>query len=58
MDEVRQTLAEELLLSAHMKLSEIAGRLGYTEPAAFISAFKRWKGMSPTAYREMRRAGA
>ncbi len=57
-DEVRQTLAEELLLSAHMKLSEIAGRLGYTEPAAFISAFKRWKGMSPTAYRELRRAGA
>lgn len=53
MDEVRQTLAEELLLSAHMKLAEIAARLGYTEPAAFISAFKRWKGMSPTAYRQM-----
>jgi AraC-like DNA-binding protein len=41
-DEVRQTLAEE------------AARLGYTEPAAFIAAFKRWKGMTPTAYRESR----
>jgi len=55
-DEVRQTLAEELLMSAHMKLAEIAARLGYTEPAAFISAFKRWKGMSPTAYREQQNA--
>ncbi|HSW12877.1 MAG TPA: AraC family transcriptional regulator [Solimonas sp.] len=57
-DEVRQTLAEELLMSAHMKLAEIAARLGYTEPAAFISAFKRWKGMSPTAYRQQRQRGA
>lgn len=55
-DEVRQTLAEELLLSAHMKLAEIANRLGYTEPAAFISAFKRWKGVSPTAFRARQRA--
>lgn len=50
-DEVRQTLAEEMLLSAHMKLAEVAARLGYTEPAAFVTAFKRWKGMSPSAYR-------
>ena len=56
-DEVRQTLAEELLMSAHMKLAEIASRLGYTEPAAFINAFKRWKGMSPTAYRQSKRPG-
>ncbi len=54
-DEVRHTLAEELLLSAHMKLAEIAERLGYTEPAAFISAFKRWKGMSPSAFRKLRK---
>ena len=52
MDEVRQALAEELLKSTHLKLAEIAERLGYTEPAAFISAFKRWKGMSPSAYRQ------
>lgn len=57
-DEVRQALAEELLLSAHMKLAEIASRLGYTEPAAFINAFKRWKGMSPSAYRKLKRPGS
>ncbi|MEQ1438949.1 AraC family transcriptional regulator [Fontimonas sp. SYSU GA230001] len=55
LDEVRQTLAEEMLTAGHMKLAEIAARLGYTEPAAFIAAFKRWKGQSPTAYRESRR---
>jgi AraC-like DNA-binding protein len=31
LDEVREALAEELLLSAHMKLAEIAERLGYAE---------------------------
>jgi AraC-like DNA-binding protein len=55
LDEVRQALAEELLLSAHMKLSEIAERLGYAEPAPFITAFKRWKGVSPDRYRRLRR---
>lgn len=54
-NEVRQTLAEELLTSTNMKLSEIADRLGYTEPAAFITAFRRWKGLSPSEYREVKR---
>jgi len=54
LDEVRQALAEELLSTSPMKLEEIAARLSYAEPATFISAFKRWKGMSPTAYRRTR----
>lgn len=53
-NEVRQTLAEELLTSTHMTLAEIAERLGYTEPAAFHNAFKRWKGISPSAFRRGR----
>lgn len=51
--EVRQALAEELLLTSEMKVDDIASRLSYAEPAAFINAFKRWKGMSPTAYRQV-----
>ena len=54
-DEVRQTLAEELLTTADLKLEEVAQRLGYSEPASLIHAFKRWKGMTPTAYRAQRR---
>jgi AraC-like DNA-binding protein len=55
LDEVRQTLAEELLLSADMKLADIADRLGYAEAAPFINAFKRWTGVSPNRFRRQHR---
>ncbi len=51
-DEVRQTLAEELLSTAKMKMDEVANRLGYAERASFAHAFKRWKGTSPGSYRK------
>ncbi len=54
-DEVRQTLAEELLTTADLKLEEVARRLGYAEPASLIHAFRRWKGMTPSRYRAQRR---
>lgn len=57
-DEVRQALAEELLATADLKLEEVAQRLGYAEPASLIHAFRRWKGMTPKAYRERQRAMA
>lgn len=50
-DEVRETLAEELLSAAQMSVEQIAERLGYAEPASFIHAFKRWKGTPPHRYR-------
>jgi AraC-like DNA-binding protein len=50
-DEVRQALAEELLATARMKMDEVAERLGYAERASFVHAFKRWKGVSPSAFR-------
>ena len=53
-DEVRQMLADEFLAMPGMKLEEIAMRLGYSEPASFIHAFKRWKGTSPGAFRQQR----
>jgi len=50
-DEVLMTLAEELIGTAHMKLAEVAERLGYSDAAAFSHAFKRWKGVTPGAAR-------
>lgn len=58
LDEVRQMLAEEMLSTGRIKLSEIALRLGYAEPASFIHAFKRWKGVSPAAFRDRQRVAA
>jgi AraC-like DNA-binding protein len=50
-EEVRQTMAEELLSIAQLGVKEVADRLGYFEIASFITAFKRWKGMPPGEWR-------
>ena len=51
LEEVRQTLAEELLATGGLTLEEIAERLGYGEVSNFTHAFKRWKGLAPRQYR-------
>jgi len=48
---VRSTLAKELLLSGSLTVEQVAERIGYSEPAAFCHAFKRWTGKSPSRYR-------
>ena len=45
-------LASDLLLNSDYSISRISRTLGYSEPASFTIAFKRWKGMPPMAYRE------
>ncbi|HSW12518.1 MAG TPA: AraC family transcriptional regulator [Solimonas sp.] len=50
-EDVRRTLAEELLRGSNLAVSEIASRLGYSEPSTFIRAFKRWRSTSPQRYR-------
>lgn len=49
--EVLESMAEGMLLTTDMKLEEIALRLGYSESAAFIHAFKGWTGEAPGSYR-------
>jgi AraC-like DNA-binding protein len=49
-DEVRTTLAEELLATGGLSVEDVAIRLGYAESSSFIYAFKRWKGITPAAY--------
>lgn len=39
------------ILDRSMSLSEIARHLGYSEPANFTHAFKRWTGQSPREFR-------
>ena len=50
-DEVRHTLADELLRSGGLSVSEVAGRLGYHDAAGFSRAYKRWTGRAPGAQR-------
>jgi AraC-like DNA-binding protein len=56
-DEVRETLAEQLLSAAGLGVDAVARRLGFSNTPAFVSAFKRWKGVSPGAWRSRRQPG-
>lgn len=51
-EEVRQSLAEELVLIGSVTFDEISDRLGYADLSNFFHAFKRWTGMSPTLFRK------
>jgi AraC-like DNA-binding protein len=50
-DQVRFNRAVALLQQSDVKLLEIAAELGYTDPANFARAFRRWAGISPRQYR-------
>ncbi len=53
-NEVRKTLALNLLENENLALAEIAFALGYSEVSAFNHAFRRWVGQSPGDYRRLR----
>lgn len=54
-NDVRKTLALNLLENETLALGEIAFSLGYSEVSAFNHAFRRWVGESPGNYRRLRR---
>jgi AraC-like DNA-binding protein len=56
LDAVRRETAERHIAEARLSVSEIAYLVGYSEPAAFHRAFKRWTGVTPQAFRSARRA--
>ncbi len=51
-DDVRRARAIELLASG-LTVSEVAERLGFSEPGAFYRAFRRWTGKAPGAFRPL-----
>ncbi|MFO1038678.1 MAG: AraC family transcriptional regulator ligand-binding domain-containing protein [Geminicoccaceae bacterium] len=52
-DDVRRRLAKEMIRRTSLPLSFIAERLGYSEPAAFSHAYRRWTGEAPGADRSL-----
>ena len=48
LDELRHKLALKLLREDHMAVKQASWRLGFSDPAAFSRAFKRWTGASPS----------
>lgn len=49
---LRRDFAIKLLLAEHLSIAEISVRTGFSEPAAFCRAFKRWTGASPSDWRQ------
>jgi len=57
-DEVRLAVARELLGRTDIAISDVAAALGYATPSAFVRAFRRWTGGSPSAWRKEHRTEA
>jgi AraC-like DNA-binding protein len=55
-DEVRRDTACHLLAQTAKTAGEVGRMLGYTEPAAFTRAFRRWTGTAPARWRAQRAA--
>lgn len=49
--QVRFSVACELLTITDLPISDIASALAYATPAAFVHAFQRWSGMAPSEWR-------
>lgn len=54
LEALRRERAEALLADPHLSVSEAAFLLGYSEPAAFTRAFRRWTGSAPREWRASR----
>lgn len=50
-DEVRLAASRELLARTELAVSDVATALGYATPSAFVRAFRRWTGKSPSVWR-------
>jgi AraC-like DNA-binding protein len=51
LDEARRDRALLLLRSAELSTKDVAERVGYSDVANFMRAFRRWTGRTPAAYR-------
>jgi len=52
-DQLRRSLALQLLIANRLPVEAIAGRVGFVDLTTFHRAFKKWTGTTPLAYRRL-----
>lgn len=52
----RRKVAEQALRQSAESVASLADRLGYSEPAAFVRAFRRWTGHTPSRWRKIQQS--
>ena len=50
--QTRRDIAINLLFKNNVKVEQISTMVGFSEPSAFIHAFKSWTGSTPLNYRQ------
>ena len=55
--QTRRDIAIKLLFDGEHKIEDIAILVGFSEPSAFIRAFKAWTGLTPRNYRQSQKRG-
>ncbi len=55
-EQVRREEAKRRLLNKGQSVSELAYDLGYSDPAAFSRAFRKWQGVSPSRFISLKQA--
>jgi AraC-like DNA-binding protein len=58
LDDARKAAASQYLSESTLAIGEIAYLVGYSEPAPFHRAFKRWFGKTPEAFRQAEKAAS
>lgn len=54
LNQVKNSKAKELILTTNMKVNDIAKEVGYVDTSYFYRKFKKYYGVSPASFREMK----
>lgn len=51
-EEIRKSMSQALLTRTDLAITDIAKKVGFSDPSAFYRCFKQWYGVAPAQYRQ------